>query len=191
MRRLLPLAAVLFLGAAAPPRPAEWAEPLELPGVRNLHRVTPWLYRSEQPTAEGMRALKEKLGIKTVINLRALHSDRDEAAGTGLLEERLKLKTWDVEDANVVKVLALLRRRENGPFLIHCQHGADRTGLMTAMFRVVEQGWTKEAAVREMREGGYGFHSLWRNIPRYVRKSDRSKLLAAVDGAAGSGTLVP
>ena len=39
--------------AAAPPRPrapAHWAEPIALEGVPNLHRISPTLYRSEQPT---------------------------------------------------------------------------------------------------------------------------------------------
>ena len=56
--------------AAAAARPAQWAEPIALEGVPNLHRISPTLYRSEQPTALGMKNL-EKLGIRTVINLRA------------------------------------------------------------------------------------------------------------------------
>ncbi len=57
--------------AAAAVRPVQWAEPVEMEGVSNLHRISPTLYRSEQPTALGMKNL-EKLGIRTVINLRAL-----------------------------------------------------------------------------------------------------------------------
>lgn len=166
-------------GVCAADRPAEWAEPIALEGVPNLHRVGPNLYRSQQPTKAGMLKLKE-LGIKTVINLRALHSDSDKLDGTGLLEKRLRIKTWAVQDDHVIEVLRTLRRAENGPFLIHCQHGADRTGLMTAMYRVVEQGWTKEAALREMREGGYGYHSMWKNIVRYLEKADPERIRSAV-----------
>lgn len=50
-------------------RNEKWAMPLTLEGVPNLHRLTDYLYRSEQPTAVGFRNL-EKLGIRTVINLR-------------------------------------------------------------------------------------------------------------------------
>ncbi len=39
----------------------------------------------------------------------------------------------------------------------HCQMGADRTGSVMAMFRILLQGWTREEALREMREGGFGF----------------------------------
>ena len=88
---------------------------------------------------------------------------------------------WDVEDAQVVRTLKLLRDADKAPFLIHCQHGADRTGLMVAMFRIVEQGWSKADAIEEMRKGGFGFHALWRNIPRYINKADVEKIRAAVN----------
>ena len=48
----------------------KWAERIELPGVPNFHKVSNDLYRGAQPTAEGMKRL-EKLGIKTVVNLRS------------------------------------------------------------------------------------------------------------------------
>ena len=166
--------------AAAPaPRPAHWAEPVELEGAPNLHRITPQLYRSEQPTATGMKNL-EKLGIRTVINLRYFNHDKDEVKGTNLRTERTKILTWRVDDAHVIEVMRLLKQTENGPFLIHCQHGADRTGLMSAMYRILEQNWTKEDALRELIEGGYGYHSMWRNIPRYVQSADVAKLRASI-----------
>ena len=65
---------------AAVTRPAHWAEPIALEGVPNLHRISPTLYRSEQPTALGMKNL-EKLGIRTVINLRYFNDDKDEVEG--------------------------------------------------------------------------------------------------------------
>ena len=74
-------------------RPAAWAEPLELTGVPNLHKVSDALYRSAQPTAEGMRNLKE-LGVKTIINLRSFHSDRGEIGETGLGYEHIYMKAW-------------------------------------------------------------------------------------------------
>ena len=58
-------------------RVGEWAEPMALAGVPNLHKVSDRLYRSAQPTAEGMTNLVA-LGIKTVVNLRDNHSDSDE-----------------------------------------------------------------------------------------------------------------
>ncbi len=164
---------------AAAPRPAQWAEPIELAGVPNLHRITPDLYRSEQPNAEGMKNL-EKMGIRTVINLRYFNHDEDEVKGTKLRTERTKILTWRIDDEHVVEVMRMLKKTENGPFLIHCQHGADRTGLMSAMYRILVQDWSKEDALEELTEGGYGYHSMWRNIPRYIESADVEKLRAAI-----------
>jgi protein tyrosine/serine phosphatase len=165
--------------AAAAVRPVQWAEPVEMEGVSNLHRISPTLYRSEQPTALGMKNL-EKLGIRTIINLRAFNDDKDEVKGTSLRTERVKILTWRIDDKHVIEVMRMLKKAENGPFLIHCQHGADRTGLMSAMYRVLEQGWTPEDALTELIDGGYGYHSMWKNIVRYVRSVDAASLREAI-----------
>jgi hypothetical protein len=43
---------------------------------------------------------------------------------------------------------------------------------MTAIYRVAVQGWTKEEAIREMTEGGYGFHKVWGNLPDCIQDLD-------------------
>jgi protein tyrosine/serine phosphatase len=166
-------------------RPSHWAESIALEGVPNLHRISETLYRSEQPTAEGFRNL-EKLGIRTVINLRYFNNDEEEAEDTGLRLERVRILTWRAGDRHVVEVMRLLRQKENAPFLIHCQHGADRTGLMSAMYRILEQNWTREDALAELVDGGYGFHKMWKNIKRYVSEVDPVALRSAVDAAVES-----
>ena len=172
-------------------RNERWAAPIALDGVPNLHQITPTLYRSEQPTPLGFQNL-EKLGIRTVINLRAFSNDDDEVRGTALRTERVKILTWNVDDAQVIEVMRMLRDTGNGPFLIHCKHGADRTGLMSAMYRVLEQGWTVDDALAELTGGGYGYHAMWKNILRYVRSADVDKLRAAiaVPSSTGSTTTV-
>jgi protein tyrosine/serine phosphatase len=169
---------------AAVTRPTHWAEPIALEGVPNLHRITPSLYRSEQPTPLGMKNL-EKLGIRTVINLRYFNDDEDEVEGTSLRTERTKILTWRIGDRHVIEVMNMLKKSENGPFLIHCQHGADRTGLMTAMYRILEQGWTPDDALKELTDGGFGYHSMWTNIIKYVKSVDVEKLRAAIAPSSG------
>ena len=163
-------------------RPVQWATRVQLRGAANLYKVTDYLYRSGQPTEEGMKNL-ERLGIKTIINLRAFFYDSDEIKDTGLLVEELGVRVWDIKDADVVRVLQIIRKRENGPFLIHCSHGADRVGVMIAMFRVVEQGWTKEDAIQEMVNGGYGFHRIWIwfGVVGYVEHADIEKIRRQVE----------
>ena len=174
------LVLLCLAAAASAERPAQWATPESAPGVGNLHRVTPLIWRSAQPTAEGLREM-ERRGVNTVINLRHNHDDADEADGTKLRLVRVKMNTWHIEDEDVVLALAALRKKENAPFLVHCQHGADRTGIVCAMYRMVEQGWSREDAIREMREGGYGFHSAWKNIVRYLEKVDVERMRRRVE----------
>ena len=186
---VLTMAAAAAAGEAPAARNERWAVPITLEGVPNLHRITPTLYRSEQPTPLGFQNL-EKLGIRTVINLRAFNSDDDEVRGTQLRTERVRILTWNVDDAHVIDVMRLLRNTADGPFLIHCQHGADRTGLMSAMYRVLEQGWTVDDALAELQDGGYGYHAVWKNILRYVRSADVDKLRSAIaaDAAPSAST---
>lgn len=187
MNRRLAVAALVALfsvdayaqAPATTPRSELWAVPIALDGVPNLHQITPTLYRSEQPTALGFKNL-EKLGIRTVINLRAFNSDDDEVRGTNLRTARVKILTWNIDDDHVVNVMRMLRNPENGPYLIHCQHGADRTGLMSAMYRILEQGWSVDDALAELTGGGYGYHAVWKNILRYVRSADVEGLRAAI-----------
>ena len=177
-------AALILLTSAAPAeRPATWAQPVAGTTLKNLNRVTPQLFRSAQPDAAGMREI-EKLGVRTVIDLRDLNDDKDEARGTKLRLHRVKMDTWHIEDEDIVRVLAMLRRKKDGPFLVHCHHGSDRTGVVCAMVRIVEQGWSREEAIRELKDGGFGFHSMWRNIPRYLAKVDVEKIRRGVDAAA-------
>ena len=157
----------LEAGEAVTNRPATWATPVPLEGVPNLHKVSPTLYRSAQPTADGMLKVKE-LGIKTVINLRSFHSDRDEVGDTGLTREHIYMKAWHPELKEARRFLQIVTDPARQPVLVHCQHGADRTGAMCAIYRIVVGGWTKEEAVREMTEGGYGFHEVWKNLPVWI-----------------------
>lgn len=168
---ILGIAGGAWAAEVATNRPAAWAEPLALEGVPNLHRVSSNLYRSAQPTAAGMRSLKQ-LGVATVVNLRSFNSDRDEIGDTGLRYERIFMKAWHPEYEEIVRFLRIATDAGRGPVLVHCQHGADRTGTMCAVYRIAVQGWSKEEAIREMREGGFGFHEVWSNLPAWIDRLD-------------------
>lgn len=157
--------------AAVEARPSTWAQPVEMAGVPNLHKVSGALYRSAQPTAEGMQNLKVH-GIKTIINLRSFHSDRKEIGDTGLGYEHIYMKAWHPEEKEVVRFLQLVTDPDRTPALVHCMHGADRTGVMSAVYRVAIEGWTKEEALEELTEGGFGFHGIWKNLPKWFEDLD-------------------
>ncbi len=167
-------------------RPGIWAKPTELKGVPNLHKVSDRLYRSAQPTAEGFRNIKT-LGIKTVVSLRSFSSDRKEIEATGLDYHHIYMKAWHPEQEDIIKFLRIVTDESRGPILVHCQHGADRTGAMCAAYRVAIQNWTKEDALKEMTEGGYNFHGIWKNLLKWFNKLDIDKIRKA----AGMPTPTP
>ncbi len=144
-------------------------------GLPNLHKVSETLYRSAQPSAAGIRSLKAA-GIATILDLRSFHSDRDELKGTGLAYEHIAMKVWHPEEEDAVRFLQIVTNPKRSPVLVHCQHGADRTGTMCALYRVAVQGWSKEEALREMTEGGFGFHGIWENLVQWMNGLDIDRI---------------
>ena len=149
--------------------------PLELAGCSNLYKVSDRLYRGAQPDAEGFKELK-KLGIKTVLNLRLSHSDRKLIEGTDLGYVHIKMEAWDAEYDEVKQALQIITDKSKQPVFVHCKHGSNRTGVVIAAWRLVEDGWTKEQAIEEMTKGPFGFHKVWRGLPKFIRNLDVEKL---------------
>lgn len=156
-------------------RPAEWASPIEINGLSNLHRVTPVIYRSAQPDENSGSAISQ-LGIKTVLSFRKRDKDEPLHSTPGVTFKRYPLYTWDIEEEDILAVLRIMNDPANQPILVHCTHGADRTGLMMASYRMIIQGWTKEAAIAEMKKGEYEYHVIWKNIERRIHKMDIAKM---------------
>jgi protein tyrosine/serine phosphatase len=86
------------------------------------------------------------------------------------------MKAWHPEEKEVVRFLRIVNDPKKTPVLVHCMHGADRTGVMCATYRLAVQGWTKEDAIEEMTNGGYGFHSVWSNLIKWVKNLDINEL---------------
>jgi protein tyrosine/serine phosphatase len=78
----------------------------------------------------------------------------------------------NIEDKDVIRFLQIVTDSNCTPVFVHCQHGADRTGTMCAIYRIAVQGWSKDNAIEEMTKGGFDFHSIWKNLPNYIRKLD-------------------
>jgi protein tyrosine phosphatase (PTP) superfamily phosphohydrolase (DUF442 family) len=188
--RLAVLTLSLWAGVALAAEPGKgseserrWASAIEKPGLPNLHRVAAGVYRGAQPTAEGMKEL-EKMGVKTVIDFRFFHSDKDEIGNTKLTAVSIPMNAWSKPtEEQVVQFLRVVTDENRRPVFFHCQHGADRTGVMCAAYRVAVDGWTKDEAIREMTEGDFGFHAVWTHLPKVVREMD----IEAVKKKAGLG----
>ncbi|MEM9244039.1 MAG: tyrosine-protein phosphatase [Pseudomonadota bacterium] len=107
----------------------------------NFHVVIPdEIYRSAQMDTKDLQAYSSKYHIKTIINLRGAHPDdawyRDEDAFTrshDINHYNLALSAKIVPPVAKLKTLIHLIETSPKPVLIHCQGGADRTGLASAV----------------------------------------------------------
>ena len=160
-------------------RSPKWAQPVENIALENMYQIDTDIYRAEQPDAKGFAEL-EKFGIKEVLNLRSWHNDNDEAQGTNLILHRVKMSAHNINNDGVINALRIIKNRK-GPIVLHCRHGSDRTGVITAMYRIVYQGWSREEAIEELKNGGYGFHRIYFNIPNYIKKVDIEMLKKKIE----------
>jgi len=172
---------------ASAQRPANWAQPRQVTGLPNLYKVSKNLYRCAQPTAGGIKNCG-LLGVKTVVNLRSFHSDAEIMGNAAINHEHIAVKTWHPEEEDIIRFLRIVTDPKRVPVLVHCQHGADRTGTICAIYRIAIQGWSKEEALREMKEGGFGFHGVWQNLIQYINGLDieRIKQKAGIKSPAAS-----
>lgn len=158
-------------------RSPEWAQPID--AHYNVHQMTPTLYRSGLPDSRALPLL-EKLKIGTVINFLP-ESDATWLKTADTKQVQLTYRTNHVDDSDVLAALRAIQQAEsNGPVLMHCKHGSDRTGLMAAMYRVVIQGWSKEDALNEMTLGGFGTSNGFKDGVRYMMRADVGKLRTAL-----------
>jgi len=154
---------------------AQWAEPMEVQGLPNLYRVSDDLYRGALPTTQGLQELK-KLGVRTVIDLRESDDNQAKMAELGLIYEHIPMTAFHVKDDHVVQFLRIAGDPGRAPIFVHCQRGADRTGLMCAIYRIAFQGWTKEQAIAEMTQGGFRFNHGYQNVVNYIRDVNIDRL---------------
>ncbi len=134
-------------------RPAQWAQ--SVAPQYNLYQMSPTLYRSALPDEQAVELLG-KLQIKTVVSFLP-QSDAGWLKAQPINRVQLPMRTVHADDAQIIAALRAIQQGEaNGPVLIHCKHGLDRTGLVSAMYRMVVQGWSKQDAVAEMTQGGFG-----------------------------------
>lgn len=107
----------------------------------NFHEVIPGqLYRSGQLDEAQLDAVARKYGIRTIVNLRnEKRGDwyRQEQAAAS--DNNIRLIDYPLSSGSVVsndkaRELADIMRDAEKPILIHCEHGANRTGLASAIY---------------------------------------------------------
>jgi tyrosine-protein phosphatase SIW14 len=171
------LSAAMLLPAAPQqnlPAPASTARPAakkKISGLPNFGVVSETLFRGAQPKKAGYAALK-KQGIGIVVSFR---DDPRQIADERRAVEELGLRfvsiPWSVREAprnaQVAEFLLLLRENYGQKVFVHCQRGADRTGVMIAAYRIAGERWAPQEALVEM--DIFGFHKFWlRGFKDYV-----------------------
>jgi protein tyrosine/serine phosphatase len=130
---------------------------VDRPHVDNFGVLDDRLWRGAQPGPRGFARLRE-LGVDTVINLRA-ESDEEAREVRALGMNYLYFPLDPLAPPTHAQILAFLRAASDpslGRVFFHCYHGADRTGVAAACWRIAYDGWTLSEAVREMRD--FRFH---------------------------------
>ncbi len=127
-------------------------------------KVTDNIWRGSQPAAGDWGGLAA-LGIMRVLKLNG--DSRGSLPATvpeGLIVHDVSLQDFDdpsleLDEAPILAAHAALTSHP-GPWLVHCTEGKDRTGVVIARYRVLCQGWTKEAAFAEWWPGSNRYRQL-------------------------------
>ena len=174
--------AVLLIGAAS----AAHAANARLSAIKidNFGVVNEHYYRGAQPTSADYPDLAA-LGVKTVIDL--TRDGRDDEKGlveaAGMKFVRIPLTTTEAPaEMAITQFLALVTDPANQPVYVHCQGGRHRTGTMTAIYRMTQEGWTPARAYDEMKqyrfEGFPGHPELKKFVLGYRPSTDQPNVLA-------------
>lgn len=162
-------------------RNTRWASPRNADGVTNLYKVGPNLYRSAQPSGIGFISLEKKFGIKTDINLRLIHENSDQLDGTRITLIKIPMIAGFITTGQFIAALKNIKEQTaRGPVLVHCEHGADRTGAVFAMYRIIIQKWSKIDALDEMQNGGYNYHAIIVTTPLLFSDANIAAIKAAL-----------
>lgn len=154
-------------------------------GISNFGEVTPMLYRGGQPNYKGFQALA-KSGVQIVVDTRG-NRTRSEGKRVRMLGMRYVAIPWHCpfpNDEAFARFLKLLRENRGKKVFVHCRLGDDRTGMMIAAYRMADEGWTADEAMREMQQFGFseahhficpGLASYEQSFPKHLRSSPAFK----------------
>ena len=148
-------------------------EKLSIQGIANFGRIKPNIYRGGQPSDEGLAGLRA-LGVQTIFSFtmgeEGSKAEAAEAARLGMEHVSLPWSTVEVPDADQIQTfLGFLQAHPNRTIFVHCKAGADRTGVMIALSRIVIDHWPAQQAIDEMNAFHYHFLFL-PHLQRFVER---------------------
>lgn len=126
-----------------------------------MHPISDDIVLAGQPQPEHWPELADNFDL--VINMRTdpelAEEQAENAAEAGLPTIHLPLPTYELEKEHIEAFHHLLESYAGQRLFIHCRT-ASRVGLLWMLDRIIHQGWSWEAAQREMEEAGYDADSL-------------------------------
>jgi protein tyrosine/serine phosphatase len=156
-----------------PPPPDARAARIGPAAVRidNFGQVNERYYRGAQPKERDYADLAA-LGVKTVVDLTGpdtLPAARSLAASAGLGYLNIPMTTHQPPtSAQMAEFLGVATDPARLPVYVHCAGGRHRTGVMTAVYRMMLDGWSPDQAFREMKRYKFGADFLHPEFKRFV-----------------------
>lgn len=111
----------------------------------NRHELAPGVWRSAQPLPYQIARMARQ-GLKTVVNLRggqsygSLPLEVEACERHGIAFETFILRSRAIPSVEDVEGLITLFDRIEKPVLFHCKSGADRAGMMAALYLALHEG---------------------------------------------------
>ena len=140
------------------------------PAIDNFGTVNDHYYRGAQPTGRAYADLATA-GVKLVIDLQedGLASEPALVQQAGMKFVRIPMNTRVVPTSDQVALfLKLVNDPANQPVYVHCAGGRHRTGVMTAVYRMTQEGWTADKAFQEMKQYRFGADFLHPEFQQFV-----------------------
>jgi protein tyrosine phosphatase (PTP) superfamily phosphohydrolase (DUF442 family) len=133
-----------------------WPLYLRLSG--NIHAIVPGeAYRSAQLSPAALKALIAEEKIRTVINLRGARkgnpwyeAERAAVEGAGASLVDIRMSDARRPDPETLRQILDTLKAAPRPILIHCMAGADRTGLVAALYEAAVRGAPPDEARRQL-----------------------------------------
>jgi protein tyrosine/serine phosphatase len=139
--------------------------------IDNFGQINARYYRGGQPDARDYADLAA-MGVKTIVNLTSDDAQANEpelAKQNGLRYFPIAMTTRQPPTAaQLAEFMAIVDDPANQPVYVHCVGGRHRTGVMTAVYRMTDDGWTADQAFAEMKKYQFGMDFLHPEFKKFV-----------------------
>ena len=121
----------------------------------NFHKVCDEVYRANQPSPAHLKSYRDK-GIKAVLNLRGFAQqsyalfEEDSCKKLGLELISVPLSSSSApQPEKLLEIIGIMEKIPK-PFVLHCKSGADRAGLVSALYLIVIQKLSVAEAKKQL-----------------------------------------